>query len=215
MKNKNVILLIVIFIVILLFIYFFVDFKKDTSIKNVNESIMNSSDKNTISNEETQNTEKSSESNETLLSTFSTEIKDKSPGRLENIRITCGIINNTIINPNETFSFNNIVGQPSSARGYKEATIIIDGEHETGIGGGNCQVSSTLYNSVLAIPSLTVVERHEHGGSGVTYVPEGKDAAVSFGSLDLKFRNDNNYKIKIVALTDDKNITTSILKLEN
>lgn len=79
--------------------------------------------------------------------------------------------------------------------------------------GGNCQVSSTLYNAVLAIPTLEVIERHEHG-KDVTYVPEGKDAAVSYGSLDFKFKNNNDYKLKINIVTDDKNITTTILKVE-
>ena len=80
--------------------------------------------------------------------------------------------------------------------------------------GGNCQVSSTLYNAVLEIPTLTIIERNEHGGSGVAYVSEGKDAAVSYGSLDFQFRNDNDYKIKIMMDSDDVTITASILKIE-
>ena len=79
---------------------------------------------------------------------------------------------------------------------------------------GNCQVSSTLYNAILLVPNLAVIERHEHGLS-VAYVPKGKDAAVSFGSLDLKFRNDNDYKIKLNITTDDKKITATILKIDN
>ena len=80
---------------------------------------------------------------------------------------------------------------------------------------GNCQVSSTLYNAVLAIPSLEVVERHAHGGSGVTYVPYDKDAAVSFSSsLDLKFKNNDSNKMKINLSSDDVNITANIIKIE-
>ena len=79
---------------------------------------------------------------------------------------------------------------------------------------GNCQVSSTLYNAILAIPTLNVIERHEHG-LAVAYVPKGKDAAISYGSLDLKFRNDNDYKIKINMATDDKTITATLLKIDN
>jgi len=79
---------------------------------------------------------------------------------------------------------------------------------------GNCQVSSTLYNAVVAIPTLVIIERHEHG-KDVGYVPEGKDAAVSFGSIDFKFRNDNNYKIKINLVTDDANITATLTKIED
>lgn len=79
---------------------------------------------------------------------------------------------------------------------------------------GNCQVSSTLYNAVLNIPTLKVIERSEHGKE-VGYVPKGKDAAVSYGSLDFKFKNDNDYKIKLNLTTDDKNITATIFKIEN
>ena len=78
--------------------------------------------------------------------------------------------------------------------------------------GGNCQVSSTLYNAVINIPSLVILERHEHG-KDVTYVPEGKDAAVSYGSLDLKFRNDLGHDIKIEAATDNNTITINLVQL--
>ena len=78
--------------------------------------------------------------------------------------------------------------------------------------GGNCQVSSTLYNAVINIPSLVILERHEHG-KDVTYVPEGKDAAVSYGSLDLKFRNDLGHDIKILAATDNQTITIKLVQL--
>ena len=146
------------------------------------------------------------------LATYSTTIKDNSSGRLVNIRLTCNTLNGTIINPGDTFSFNNVVGEPTVEKGYQEATVIINHESEKGIGGGNCQVSSTLYNAILAIPSLVVTERHEHG-KDVTYVPEGKDAAVSYGSLDLKFRNDTGNKIRIDLATDDKSITAKIFQV--
>lgn len=146
------------------------------------------------------------------ISNYSTVIKDNSAGRLTNIRITCNTLNGTIINPGDTFSFNEIVGEPTAEKGYQEATVIIDHKSEKGIGGGNCQVSSTLYNAVLAIPSLVVTERHEHG-KNVTYVPKGKDAAVSYGSLDLKFKNGTNNKIRIDITTDDKNIVAKLIQI--
>jgi len=77
---------------------------------------------------------------------------------------------------------------------------------------GNCQVSSTLYNAVLAIPNLAVIERHEHG-KDVSYVPDGKDAAVSYGSLDLKFRNDLGHDIRIDATTDNQTITIKLIQI--
>ena len=105
------------------------------------------------------------------ISSFSTKILDDSPGRLTNISITCSIINDTIIHNGETFSFNDIVGEPTTDRGYQEAKVIIHHKAEKGIGVGNCQVSSTIYNAVLNIPSLTIIERNDHGGKNVGYVP--------------------------------------------
>ena len=151
-------------------------------------------------------------STEKEISTYSTTIKDNSSGRLTNISITCSTLNNTIIHSGETFSFNEVVGKPTAERGYQEASVIIDHKTEKGIGGGNCQVSSTLYNAVLAVPSLVITERHEHG-KDVTYVPEGKDAAVSYGSLDLKFRNDSGSDIRIEATTNNETITIKLIQL--
>ena len=80
-------------------------------------------------------------------------------------------------------------------------------------GGGNCQVSSTLYNAVLANPNLVVIERHKHSNN-VPYVPEGKDAAIAYGSYDFIFRNDTGNDIKINCSTDGQSITTSIISLK-
>ena len=77
---------------------------------------------------------------------------------------------------------------------------------------GNCQVSTTLYNAVLQIPSLVVTERHEHSNK-VPYIATGKDAAVAYGSYDLKFRNDTGCDIKIKSETDSKNITITLIRL--
>ena len=79
-------------------------------------------------------------------------------------------------------------------------------------GGGNCQVSSTLYNAVLATPNLVITERHEHSNN-VPYVAKGKDAAVAYGSYDFKFRNDTGSDIKINCLTDGKSVNTTIIAL--
>ena len=77
---------------------------------------------------------------------------------------------------------------------------------------GNCQISSTLYNAVLTLPSLTVLERHQHSNE-VYYVPLGKDAAVSYGSIDFKFRNDYTYDIKIYATNTTNSVDIKIVKL--
>ena len=78
--------------------------------------------------------------------------------------------------------------------------------------GGNCQISSTLYNAVLLVPSLVVTERHAHSNS-VPYIAKGKDAAVAYGSYYFKFRNDFGKDIKILASTDGSTVTTTILSL--
>ena len=88
-----------------------------------------------------------------------------------------------------------------------------DGHKKKGYGGGNCQVSSTLYNAILAAPSLTVTERHEHSNK-VPYVAKGKDAAVAYGSYDLKFRNDLSNSVKILASTDGNYVYTSLVELQ-
>ena len=80
------------------------------------------------------------------------------------------------------------------------------------MGGGNCQISSTLYNAVLSVPDLKVIERHEHGRD-VSYVPDGKDAAVSYGSIDFKFKNNTGKEIKLYFSTDAITLNVRIVKL--
>ena len=124
-------------------------------------------------------------------------------------------MNETIVNKGEIFSFCQTVGKATSTKGYEKAEIYDhNGKKQEGLGGGNCQVSSTLYNSVLAIPSLVVIERHEHSNN-VPYVAKGKDAAVAYGSYDFKFRNDLNNSIKILASTDGNYVYTSIVELQS
>ena len=78
---------------------------------------------------------------------------------------------------------------------------------------GNCQISSTLYNAILSVPSLVVTERHAHSNS-VPYIAKGKDAAVAYGSYDLKFRNDSGNDVKILASTDGATVTATLLALK-
>ena len=193
-------------IIILLIIIIFLYFKDDIFFIENNE--IDSTNSLKISN-----TTSLDISVEKELASYSTEIKDDSEGRLTNISITCSALNNSIIKPGDEFSFNSIVGEPTTEKGYQEATVIIDDDYETGIGGGNCQVSSTLYNAVLAVSTLEVTERNDHG-LPVAYVPEGKDAAVSYSSSqDFKFKNNSNKKIKIELTNDNKTITAKIFQI--
>lgn len=150
-----------------------------------------------------------------LLATYSTNYSSSSANRSTNIALATKSINGIVLMPGETFSYNGAVGQRTAARGYKEAGVYLNGEVTTGLGGGICQVSSTLYNSVL-LSNLEIVERTNHTFKP-SYVPSGQDATVSWGAPDFKFKNNRDYPIKIVATTSNKNIITNIygLKTDN
>ncbi len=151
---------------------------------------------------------------EQTISSFSTKIYTKDSSRQNNIEITCNTLNGTIVNAGETFSFCQTVGKATTSKGYEKADIYDhNGKKKEGLGGGNCQVSSTLYNAVLAVPSLVVTERHEHSNN-VPYVAKGKDAAVAYGSYDFKFRNDLSNSVKLLASTDGNYVYTSLVELQ-
>lgn len=178
---------------------------KSQNTQEENTSYNYTASKTTIINE--------SPSPETDIATFSTKIYIKESGRQHNIDLTTSKLNGTIVKPGETFSFCNTVGKATAAEGYEKADIYdSNGNVVKGYGGGNCQISSTLYNAVLKSPNLTVIERHEHSRK-VNYVEAGKDAAVSYGSVDFKFRNDNNYSIKIYSSNTPDTIDIRIVKL--
>ena len=134
--------------------------------------------------------------NEAEIATFSTKIHNKDPKRQNNLTITCNTLNSKEINAGETFSFCDIVGKATIEKGYQEADIFVNGEKKQGLGGGNCQVSTTLYNAVLQVPELEVLERHQHSAH-VPYIKDGQDAAVSYGAYDFKFKNNTANTIKI------------------
>ncbi len=151
---------------------------------------------------------------EEQIATFSTKIYSSDSARQNNVSITCNTLNGTIVKNGETFSFCGTVGQASSSKGYQKADIFDkDGNKKKGLGGGNCQISSTLYNAVLAVPTLAVTERHSHSNY-VPYIQKGKDAAVAYGSYDFKFQNNSGNDIKILASTDNTSVTTSLVALK-
>ena len=125
------------------------------------------------------------------------------PARTENLRLACEAINGTIVNPGEVFSFNDTVGERTEEKGYKGATIYGgDGESVDGIGGGVCQVASTIYYLTLYL-NMEQVMREPHMYR-VTYVPEGMDATIYWDSgLDYKFRNTLDHPLKIQANIDN------------
>lgn len=147
-----------------------------------------------------------------LISSFSTKIYTKESERQNNISITCSKLNGTVVKNGSTFSFCNTIGPATSAKGYQEADIFDnDGNKKKGLGGGNCQVSTTLYNAVLKVSGLSVIERHEHSNK-VPYIKAGKDAAVAYGSYDLKFRNNTGNDIRIEASATANNVSINLYK---
>ncbi len=150
-----------------------------------------------------------------LLATFSTSYSTKNINRTTNIKLASSKIDGIVILPGEIFSYNITVGKRTAEAGFKSAAVYAGGEVTTGIGGGICQVSSTLYNSVL-LSNLEIVERHNHGFNP-GYVKAGTDATVSWGGPDFKFKNNRNYPIKVLCTNSGGTITTKIfgLKEEN
>ena len=149
---------------------------------------------------------------ESKVSSFTTPLVDDNENRVTNIKITCSRISNTIVKAHEEFSFCEVVGQPSSNDGYKEAHGIVDGEIVNAIGGGNCQVSTTIYNAAKKINGVEITERHEHG-KDVGYIEMGKDATVAYDYLDLKFKNNNDFDLKLQAYIRDNKVCVDIYKI--
>lgn len=132
-----------------------------------------------------------------LLGSATTRYDAGNVDRTTNLAIACKKINGYVVAPGEVFSYNQVLGKRTSANGYKEAAVYVAGGVENGLGGGICQISSTLYNAVL-LSDLEIVERHNHSYT-TSYIEAGKDATVSYGSLDFKFKNTRQYPIKIEA----------------
>ncbi|WP_368504553.1 VanW family protein [Alkalihalophilus sp. As8PL] len=129
------------------------------------------------------------------IGSFTTYFNSGVQGRSENIRRSAESIQDFVLGPGDHFSFNQIVGERTLERGYKEAKEIVNKQFVMGIGGGICQTSSTLYNAVDAA-GLEMVERITHSKE-IGYVPAGRDATVSWGGPDFKFKNPHTYPVII------------------
>ena len=135
-----------------------------------------------------------------LISEFSTKYSQSQRDRTTNLKLAAEKINGTVLMPGEVFSYNTVVGKRTIDAGYKEAKIYVNGEVVDGLGGGICQVSSTLYNAVL-YANLEIVERRNHQFVP-SYAGAGLDATVVYGSIDFQFKNTRNYPIKIQCSVD-------------
>ena len=129
-----------------------------------------------------------------------------------NARLAASKVNGTIVLPGQTFSFNQTVGERTEAGGYKTSASYLNGKTIQTVGGGVCHTSSDLYYVAL-LSGMTILERSEHAYVA-PYVPVGLDATVSWGQLDMKFRNDTNYPIQILIETSDKYMTVTFMGTE-
>ncbi len=139
------------------------------------------------------------------IASFTTGFTYADAGRVANLTVASRSISGSIIMPGEVFSFFDVVGECTVPKGYRESKIFLQGEIAEGIGGGICQVSSTLYNAAL-LSGMKITERHAHSMK-VSYVQPGRDATVSYGYLDLKFSNPYDHPVKIIADMVDGKLT--------
>ena len=146
------------------------------------------------------------------ISFYSTRYDGGDVNRSTNLELACEKINDVIVLPGETFSYNKTLGERSKAAGYKTAKVYENGEVVDGIGGGICQISSTLYNAVLKA-NLEIVERRNHQFI-TSYVEEGRDATVAYGVTDFKFKNSRKYAIKIKASASNGVATIEIFGIK-
>ncbi|MDL2274004.1 VanW family protein, partial [Oscillospiraceae bacterium OttesenSCG-928-G22] len=143
-----------------------------------------------------------------LLATYTTKLNAANLPRTKNVRLAANSISGTILNPGDIFSFNGIVGQRTRDRGYGDASVYTATGIEDDLGGGICQVSSTVHLAALRA-DMKIVSRANHSYT-VVYAPLGEDATVYWGSLDYKFENSQTYPIKIVAFQQSDYITVQI-----
>ncbi len=144
---------------------------------------------------------------------YVTSFNPHNKNRSNNIRLAAKAINNYVVFPGETFSFNRVVGKRTEIRGYLRAPVIVRGEFSEDIGGGICQVSSTLFNAVDNA-GLQIVERFSHSRE-VPYIPPGRDATVSWYGPDFEFKNKYNQPVLIRTKTFGGLLIIKVYSSEN
>ena len=143
-----------------------------------------------------------------MLATCTTSYKASNVDRTTNLKLAAGKINGVVLLPNEEFSYNKVVGERTISAGYKMAATYSGGKVVDGLGGGICQISSTLYDAVV-FANLNVTTRRNHQFV-TSYLPAGKDATVVWGSQDFKFVNSRKYPVRVVATVEGGNATIQI-----
>ncbi len=143
-----------------------------------------------------------------IKASFITSLGNSDDNRRHNIKLAAEKVHNTFLMPGAVFSFNQVVGRADSAAGYLESLVIIDGDFTAGVGGGICQVSTTLFNAA-ANAGMEIKERHLHS-KPVSYVAEGADATISYPGKDLKIGNNLGNPVIIGVVIDKNTVTVSI-----
>lgn len=157
--------------------------------------------------------EDNQEKNVEELASFSTRLPNDTEARDDNIKLGCKTLNGTKIKSGEIFSLWDTLGCPTKEKGYEKAkSFTSDGKVIQSYGGGICQLSTTIYNAVLEVDGLKVTERHEHSRE-VPYIEDGKDAAVSYNTSDLKFKNTLDYDVKIEAEVEDREVKIKLIRI--
>jgi vancomycin resistance protein YoaR len=142
------------------------------------------------------------------LAQFSTWYNTGEVDRSHNLAKAAAKINTSVVLPGQIFSFNRTVGQRLVENGYRDAMVIVNGKFEPGLGGGICQVSSTIYNACL-LAGLKIVERHNHA-LAVSYVPLGRDATVAYGVQDFRFQNNTGSPVYIRSIAGGGKLSITI-----
>lgn len=146
---------------------------------------------------------------EVVVGAYSTSVAGRSESQRHNARLALARLDGAVVAPGGMFSFNQRVGTFSRDRGYRKAPVSYNGQLIDDWGGGVCQTSTTLYNAAL-LAGMRILERHRHQFAP-SYVPPGRDAAVAFSNIDLRFRNPLPYPVRIVGRLEGSRVIVSLL----
>ncbi|WP_040209722.1 VanW family protein [Neobacillus jeddahensis] len=152
--------------------------------------------------------EEAAQLGEVVVASFSTSFNSGIAGRTQNIALSAAAIHNVIIGSEDSFSFNTTVGPSDAEHGYQPAPEIVEGKLVDGIGGGICQTSSTLYNAIDQL-AVSYIEKHHHS-LHVGYVPTGRDATVSYGGKDFRFKNTTGVPLLLKTIVKKGSLTVEV-----
>jgi len=208
--KKGILIFFLVIVIVGIIIYIF-NSKRNSNKDYIAQRVSTERNDKNLDLEENSNNNENKKEEE--LSLFSTRLIKDTKARESNINLACNTLNGTIVKSGETFSFWEVIGNPTKEKGYKKAkTFTSDGKIRKAYGGGLCQVSTTIYNAVLKARGQEAVERHEHSRD-VAYIEDGKDASVAYSSSDFKFRNNLEDDVKIEAKLEENQVKIRLLRI--